>query len=292
MKIKKSFKNEDRGKLYVVPTPIGNMEDMTFRAINVLNTVNLIAAEDTRHTKKLLNHFQINTPLVSYYQHNEISRTKGLIEQLVNGENIALVSDAGMPVVSDPGHYLISEAIENQIAVIVLPGANAALCALVGSGLPTKNFLFYGFLPKKKSLLHIELEGLKNAKPTIVFYESPFRVRQTLEAMEKYFAHRNVVIAREISKLHEEYVRGTVTEIVTWLREHSLKGEICIVLEGYTGTKHGIENSWWNDYQIDEHVAYYEREKHLSHKEALKQVAVDRDIPKKEVYASIHVKNK
>lgn len=293
MQIQKSFENVKDGKLYIVPTPIGNMEDMTFRAIKTLNEVDVIAAEDTRHTKKLLNHFDISTRMISYHQHNEKGRTEELIKELMKGVNIALVSDAGMPVVSDPGYQLINSAITNDIDVIVLPGANAALCALVGSGLPTENFLFYGFLPRKKGLFQTELKNLSKIESTVIFYESPFRLKQTLEGIQRLIGDRKVVIAREITKLHEEYIRGNVMEIIDWLENNQIKGECCIVLEGFVNSKDVELDKWWQELAIDEHVEYYEKEKQLTHKESLKKVALDREITKREVYAYIHVgKNK
>src|SRR5690625_2983389 len=219
MHIQKSFKEEsNKGTLYVVPTPIGNMEDMTFRAIKTLKKVNLIAAEDTRHTQKLLNHFDIRNKLVSYHEHNKASRTDQIIQQLLTGEDIALVSDAGMPGISDPGYELICAAIIEQVQVVVLPGANAALCALVASGLSTAEFMFYGFLPKKKGQLQEELERLKHIKATLIFYESPFRLKETVQLIAETFGNRKIVVAREITKLYEEYIRGTATEVVEWLQ--------------------------------------------------------------------------
>ena len=292
MQIQKSFENSNTGKLYVVPTPIGNMEDMTFRAIKILKTVDIIAAEDTRHTKKLLNHFDVNTPMISYHQHNENTRTEELMTDILQGKNIALVSDAGMPVVSDPGYQLISFAIEKEIDVIVLPGANAALCALVGSGLSTENFLFYGFLPRKKGSFQTELKKLSKIESTVIFYESPYRLKQTLEGIKQIIGNRKVVIAREITKLHEEYIRGNVTEIINWLKSKQIKGECCIVLEGFTKYKESVVDEWWKNLSINEHVKYYEKERLLSHKESMKAVALDRGISKREVYAHIHVENK
>ena len=292
MQIQKSFENIEDGKLYIVPTPIGNLEDMTFRAIKILQTVDMIAAEDTRHTKRLLNHFDVNTPMISYHQHNENARTEELMTDILKGKSIALVSDAGMPVVSDPGYQLIRSAIKKGIDVIVLPGANAALCALVGSGLSTENFLFYGFLPRKKGLIQTELKKLSKIESTIIFYESPFRLKQTLEEIKQIIGNRNIVIAREITKLHEEYIRGNVTEIINWLKSKQIKGECCIVLEGFIKSKERVVDEWWQNLTIDEHVKYYEKEKRLTHKESMKTVALDRGISKREVYAHIHVENK
>lgn len=187
MNIQKSFKHEDHGKLYIVPTPIGHLEDMTLRAINTLKQVDMIAAEDTRQTKKLLNHFSIQTPLISFHEHNKNERGKQLLKELQGGKKIAVVSDAGMPLISDPGYELVNEASNREIDVIVLPGANAALCALVGSGLPTGHFLFYGFLPRKKKDLVTELEKLRYTDYTMIFYESPHRMKETMKVMKAVF---------------------------------------------------------------------------------------------------------
>lgn len=289
MQIQDSFKNSTntKGTLYVVPTPIGNMEDITLRAMNTLKNVSVIAAEDTRHTQKLLTHFGIRNKLISYHEYSKESRTAQIIEQLRAGGDIALVSDAGMPGISDPGYELICAAIKEQVQVVVLPGANAALCALVGSGLSTAQFMFYGFLPKKKGQLLQEIDRLKHVKATLIFYESPFRVKTTVQLLAKKLGNRRIVIAREITKLYEEYIRGTAAEIVEWLETNDIKGECCIVVDGYSGEEE--KEAWWQNLTIVEHVSYYENDKQLPHKVALKQVALDRNIPKKEVYRYIHV---
>ena len=292
MQIQMSYKESDKGTLYVVPTPIGNMEDMTFRAVNTLKKVSLIAAEDTRHTQRLLTHFDIRNKLVSYHEHNKSFRTNQVIQHLLDGDDVAIVSDAGMPAISDPGYELVSAAISVQIQVVVLPGANAALCALIGSGLKTTEFMFYGFLPKKKGQIVQELERLKYVKATLIFYESPFRVKATIQLLAEKLGDRKIVIAREITKLYEEYIRGSAAEIVEWLQMNEIKGECCIVVEGYDGDEGNGAENWWEDLSIAEHVSYYENDKMLSHKNALKQVALDRKIQKKEVYRYIHVDKK
>src|SRR5690625_3094618 len=288
MQIQTSYEMNDKGTLYVVPTPIGNLEDITFRAIATLKKVDLIAAEDTRHTQKLLNHFQIKNELVSYHEHNKRKKTIQLIKKLKNEANVAIVSDAGMPSLSDPGYDLVKAAIEQDIHVVVLPGANAALCALIGSGLPTNKFLFYGFLPRKKQEKVAELERLKSLTATLIFYESPYRVKDTLREIAKQLGNRQIVIAREITKIYEQFVRGKVKEILNWLENNELKGECCIVIEGdVRGEKE--EETWWLSLSIPEHVRHYEIRDKLPHKMAMKQVAVDRNISRRDVYQQIHV---
>ncbi|GEN31263.1 16S rRNA (cytidine1402-2'-O)-methyltransferase [Cerasibacillus quisquiliarum] len=287
MNIQKSFAQTETGTLYVVPTPIGNLEDMTFRAINTLTDVSLIAAEDTRHTKNLLRHFNINTPLISYHEHNKKAREHMLLQRLKEGDDIAIVSDAGMPAISDPGHDIIQAAIEEQISVVVLPGANAALCALVGSGLSTNQFIFYGFLPRKKKEKQAELERLQRIAMTLIFYESPFRVKETVKTIQDVFgeSHR-IVLARELTKRFEEYTRGTVREVLEWIETQQLKGEYCIIVE-----KSFLQNDqtslWWSELTIEQHVNHYINDG-LSTKDAIKHVAHDRQLPKRTVYQTFH----
>lgn len=219
MNIQNSYQPEEHAALYVVPTPIGNLEDMTFRAIRILKECKLIAAEDTRNTKKLLHYFEIHTPLISYHEHNHQEREKQLLDKIRNGESIAVVSDAGMPAISDPGSELVQAAIREGLDVIVLPGANAALVALVGSGLPAQPFTFYGFLPRKKKDKKEALEKLKNLNSTLIFYESPYRIKDTLETMEGTLGNRQASIGREISKKFEEFVRGTIQELFHGVRK-------------------------------------------------------------------------
>ncbi|WP_068675859.1 16S rRNA (cytidine(1402)-2'-O)-methyltransferase [Oceanobacillus sp. Castelsardo] len=288
MKIQKSFNDENLGTIYVVPTPIGNLEDITFRALNTLKSVSIIAAEDTRNTKKLLNYFEINVPLISYHEHNKLSREEQLLERVRKGDSIAIVSDAGMPAISDPGYELVTSAIEEELKVVVLPGANAALCALVGSGLSTNAFYFYGFLPRKKKDKEAELERLKYIQASLLFYESPHRIKETLLAMNKVLGNRQIVIARELTKRFEEFIRGSVEELMEWTDQNEQKGEFCLVVSGSDSEE--IETElWWKDLNVMEHVDYYINENHLSSKEAIKQVAIDRKMPKREVYQTYHV---
>lgn len=290
MQIQNSYLNGELGTLYVVPTPIGNLEDMTFRAINVLRKVTIIAAEDTRQTKKLLTHFEIDNTLISYHEHNRASRAKELIDRLNNGEDIAIVSDAGMPAISDPGFELVQEAIGKELNVVVLPGANAALCALVGSGLSTDEFLFYGFLPRKKQEKTTVLQRLKSNEATLIFYESPYRIKDTVQLIFAELGDRKVSVAREITKLYEQYIRGSASEVADWLSENNVKGECCVVVEGNSGDNSSEDDLWWSELPIEEHVAHYEHEEGISHKLALKQVAVDRNVSRREIYQQIHVK--
>lgn len=219
------------GALYVVSTPIGNLDDITLRAIKILGGVDLIAAEDTRKTKFLLEHLSIAKPLVSYYSYNEARRVPELVGKLKQGKSVAVVTDAGTPGISDPAFFLISAAIENNISVIAIPGASAALAALVASGLPTDRFVFEGFLPVKKGR-KTKFEELKNETRTIIMYESPFRVERTLADIVEHFGDRRVVVARELTKKFEEIVRGTSSEVLRHIKKSSLKGEFVIVVEG------------------------------------------------------------
>ncbi|WP_174615326.1 16S rRNA (cytidine(1402)-2'-O)-methyltransferase [Virgibacillus ihumii] len=289
MKVQKSFDGEKNGTVYVVPTPIGNLEDITYRALKVLKSVAVIAAEDTRNTRKLLNHFDISTRLVSYHEHNKKSREKELLEHLENGETIAIVSDAGMPSISDPGYELVQAAIDIEQPVVVLPGANAALCALVGSGLPADEFLFYGFLPRKKKEKTAELERLQSVKATLLFYESPFRLKDTIKDIREKFGNRRAVAARELTKKFEEYARGTLEELLDWSNERELKGELCLVVEGTEASGLQKDDLWWSHLSVSEHVSHYIRDENLTSKEAIKQAALDRNMAKRDVYQAYHV---
>lgn len=289
MKIQKSFDDDDKGKLYVVPTPIGNLEDITYRALNVLKSVHVIAAEDTRNTRKLLNHFEFNTPLISYHEHNKTIREDELIQKVEQGESIALVSDAGMPAISDPGYELVQAMIEADVSVVVLPGANAALSALVGSGLPSTEFMFYGFLPRKKKEKRAELERLRSIQATLLFYESPFRVKETLKVINEQLGNRQIAIARELTKRFEEYVRGSVEEVIAWAEGVELRGEFCLVVEGGMTSEVEQDDLWWSRLSLKEHVVYCIEEQGLSSKEAIKQVAKERNLPKREVYQAYHI---
>ena len=219
------------GTLYIVATPIGNLEDITLRALRVLREADLIACEDTRQTRKLLDHFGISKPLVSYHEHNELARAAELVERLEAGANIALVSDAGTPLISDPGYRLVAAAIAAGIPVVPIPGPSAALSALAGSGLATDAFRFCGFLPPKASQRRKTLEALQEERCTLIFYEAPHRILEALEDVEAVMGSRPVVVARELTKLHEEFLRGTAAEVRAQLAARpSVKGEITLLI--------------------------------------------------------------
>ncbi|WP_173918029.1 16S rRNA (cytidine(1402)-2'-O)-methyltransferase [Halobacillus sp. Marseille-Q1614] len=289
MNIQKSYtKREGQGSLYIVPTPIGNLEDMTYRAVSMLQEADAIAAEDTRNTKKLLNHFEISTPLISYHEHNKQTRGPQLLQDIKDGQMIAVVSDAGMPGISDPGADLVQEAIEEDISVIVLPGCNAALPALVGSGLPTEQFYFYGFLPRKKKDRQVILESLTSQASTLIFYESPHRLKEMLGHLYEQFGNRQVAIARELTKRYEEYVRGSLEEVLEWAKEGEVRGEFCVIVEGAQEDE-SSDQFWWSHLSTKEHVEYYIEKKQLKPKEAIKQTSVDRKMKKRDVYQVYHV---
>lgn len=271
----------ERGKLYICATPIGNLEDITIRVLNTLKDVDLIAAEDTRHTIKLLNHFEISKPLTSYHEHNKMKKGPQLIDKLKEGHKIALVSDAGMPGISDPGEDIIRLCIENDIAVEVLPGANAVITALVASGLSTDKFAFEGFLDRNKKKRRERLEILSTDDRTLIFYESPHRLIDTLIDMEKILSDRNMVIARELTKKYEEIIRGNISHIINHFKANAPKGEFVLLLEG--GSIEQRNDKSFENLSIEEHIVLY-MDKGLAKKEAIKQVAKERNIPKKEVY--------
>jgi 16S rRNA (cytidine1402-2'-O)-methyltransferase len=275
------------GILYIVPTPIGNLEDMTVRAVKILQEVDLIAAEDTRVTRKLCNYFNIDTPVSSYHEHNKIISGNKLISMLQEGKNIAIVSDAGTPGISDPGYEIVRDAVNEQIHVVSLPGCNAAITALSASGLPTDNFIFFGFLSRNKKDKRIELDSLKTAKQTIILYESPHRLKETLSLMHEIFGNRRVTLARELTKIYEEYIRGTISEAIEYLAKESIKGEFCLIIEGNT-SEEPHEEYWWEPLTVIDHVKHYQDKEQLSNKDAIKKVAMDRDIPKREVYSEYH----
>lgn len=281
--------NNQSGALYLVGTPIGNLEDMTYRAVRILKEADIIAAEDTRQTRKLLTHFEISTRLVSYHDHNKNNSGPELVRLMRDeGLVIALVSDAGLPAISDPGYELVSLATEEHIPVIPVPGANAALSALIASGLPTQQFTFIGFLPRdRKSILH-ELEKMKFKRETLLFYESPHRVNKTLAFMMEAWGGRRVCLARELTKKHEEFIRGTIQECLLYMEEHPPLGEYCIVVEPAGDAEDIGQGSevWWGSLTLEAHVAHYV-EQSMNKKEAIKQVAIDRGLPKREVYNEI-----
>ena len=286
----KSFEVQSTGTLYLVPTPIGNLEDMTFRAIRILNEVDLIASEDTRNTQKLLNHFEIKTSQISFHEHNSQERIGQLIERLENGSDIAQVSDAGMPSISDPGHDLVVACIESGISVVPLPGANAALTALIASGLSPQPFYFYGFLPRKKKDQIEALEELNQRPETFILYESPHRLKEVLKNMGTVLGDtRKVVLCRELTKRYEEFIRGTLSEVLEWAQTSEIRGEFCLIVEGNSeGSLFPEEDTSWNTLTIQEHVQLMMEEHNLRSKEAIKEVAKVRELKKQEVYAAYH----
>lgn len=269
---------EENGILYIVATPIGNLEDITLRAIRVLKEVDLIAAEDTRHTLKLLNHFEISKPLISYHRHNEEVKTEILIKKLKEGQNIALVSDAGTPGICDPGEEVIKKCIEEQIKVIPIPGASAMINALICSGISTKRFYFLGFLPLNKKLRENELKKIKENTDTTIIYEAPHKLKTTLKDLKEIIESRRIVLARELTKVHEEFLRGNIEEIIE--KSENLKGEMIIVIEGKTIEK---EESDLNKLTLEEHYKYYENQG-IDKKEIIKKIAKDRNVNKNEIY--------
>ena len=266
------------GKLYLVATPIGNLEDITLRAIRVLKEVDLIAAEDTRNSLKLLNHFEIKKPLISYHRHNEDIRVDNLIEKLKQGENIAVISDAGTPGISDPGEVIAKEAINNGIEVIPIPGACAAINALIASGLDTTEFTFFGFLPLNKKLRKEKLNELKSETKTSIIYEAPHKLKNTLQDLKDILENRKVVLAREITKIHEEFIRGNIDDIIS--KSENLKGEMIILIEG---AKKQEEQCSLNNLSLEEHYEYYQKQG-LDKKEIIKNIAKDRGVNKNEIY--------
>jgi 16S rRNA (cytidine1402-2'-O)-methyltransferase len=286
----KSFQNTNNGGiLYLVPTPIGNLEDMTFRGIRILKEVHIIAAEDTRQTKKLCNHFEIETPVMSYHEHNKQISGDKIITLLKEGKDVAIVSDAGMPTISDPGYELVVQALEERYHVVPLPGANAALTALIASGLPTDHFYYFGFLNRQKKDKRKQLESLKNRQETLIFYESPHRLKETLQIMVEILGNRKITLSRELTKKFEEFIRGSIEEAIEWATDENVRGEFCLLVEGAKESEIEEETNWWDTLTINEHVDYYVSEKSLSSKEAIKQVAVDRGLPKRDVYQQYHV---
>lgn len=270
--------------LYLVPTPIGNFSDMTPRAISVLKSVDLILCEDTRNTKVLCSHFDIQTPFQAYHIFNENSKCEEILNLLREGKKIALVSDAGLPCISDPGYLITNEALKAGFEVSALPGASAGITALIASGLPTERFYFYGFLDHKKSQKIKELTKLRDMDVTVILYESPHRIQETLEIMYDIYKDRNIVIARELTKKYEEYIRGNIKDIIKM--DLNLKGEIVIIIDG---TKVTATVSSLIEKTIKEHFNYYLDLGYLE-KDAMKMVAKDRNLSKSAIYSEIKIR--
>lgn len=282
MNRQKSFENQ-KPTLFVVATPIGNLNEMTYRAIQVLKDVDYIAAEDTRNTVKLLNHFDISTKLVSHHEHNLLTAIPKIVHDLKNGLNIALVSDAGYPAISDPGYELVKEVIKEGMNVVPISGANACLDALVVSGIAPQPFLFYGFLDRNDKNKKKELEKLKKYQETIVFYEAPHRIKKTLKLMYDILGNRSIALCRELTKKHEEINRGTIEEILSVIDD--MKGEMVIVVEG--SHEEFQDQPLVFEQSIVEHVEEYIG-KGMSTKDAIKEVAKERKLSKNIVYNEYH----
>jgi 16S rRNA (cytidine1402-2'-O)-methyltransferase len=268
--------------LYVVATPIGNLEDITLRALRVLRQADLIACEDTRHTQKLLNHFEIQTPTQSYHQHNEASRAQELVERIAAGGRIALVSDAGMPGISDPGERVIRAVLERGRKVIVIPGPSALVSALVASGLPTGSFRFVGFLPARSGERRSALESLRNETDTLVLYEAPHRAAEMLADVEKIFgADRRIAIARELTKVHEEFLRGAVKDVAAEMKKRdAIRGEMTIIIAG----RQADAATQLHSHGVVERMRELMTSESLDEKAALKQVAREFGLSKSEAY--------
>jgi 16S rRNA (cytidine1402-2'-O)-methyltransferase len=272
--------------LYLVGTPIGNLEDITLRAIRILKEVDVIACEDTRQTQKLLNHYGISTRSVSYHEHNEMTRAAELVKDLQEGASVALVTDAGMPGISDPGYRLISLAIRHQVKVVPIPGPSAFLAALVSSGLPTDSFRFSGFLPAKRGERRAVLEAIKTSPRTQVFYETPHRVVEALsDLVEVLGKDRYVVVAREVTKLHEEFLRGRVGEVLETLKaRETVKGEITLLIGKAEEAIHGAMDASSTRLSVRQRVEQIMTGEKVDEKAALKKVAKERGISKSEAY--------
>ena len=271
------------GRLYLVGSPIGNLDDITLRAIQTLQEVDLIACEDTRRTQKLLRHFRINTPTISYHEHNELTRAPELILEMEGGAGIALVADAGMPVISDPGYRLVKLAIRHGLPVVPIPGASAFVAALSASGLPMDRFRFLGFLPSKKTQRRKAIEELKPTRKTQVFYEAPQRLLETLADIEKLLGDRPVVMAREVTKIHEEFVRGSAAEVLAHLKKKRVKGEITVVL-GPADHVEALPSATTPERSIQKEIERVMAERKLDERAALKIVARARGLSRSEAY--------
>lgn len=284
MKVQKSFKGQTSfGTLYLVPTPIGNLQDMTFRAIQTLKEVDVIAAEDTRNTGLLLKHFEIETRQTSFHEHNAHEKISVLIDWLKSGQSIAQVSDAGLPSISDPGHDLVKVAIEENIPVVALPGASAGITALIASGLAPQPHIFYGFLPRKAGQQKDFFQEKRAYPETQIFYESPYRVADTLENMLSVYGDRQVTIVRELTKLYEEYQRGSITEVLDYLKENPLKGECLIIVAGVGEEELPSADEVDLKAEVEKEVAAGRKPN-----QAIKEVAKRYQLKKQEVYDLYH----
>lgn len=286
----KSFENHSIGVLYLVPTPIGNLQDMTYRAVEVLKQVQLILAEDTRQTIKLLNYFEIDTKMKSYHEHSKEHEIQMIADLLQQGDSIALVSDAGMPLINDPGHPLVAYLIEHDFPVVALPGANAALTALIASGLRTDRFTYYGFFPREAKYQKELINTLLTRQETAIFYESPYRLKKMVSRLEQLLDKTTkIVIARELTKRYETYIRGTLSEVRQWLEKRDIKGECVVILE-MTETSMPQKNQWDLSLPLDEQVKQYQQIYAISTNQAIKEVAKMNGLKRQEVYRLYHEK--
>ena len=283
MQIQRSFKGDrGTGTLFLVPTPIGNRDDMSYRMIQTLKEVDLIAAEDTRNTGLLLKHFEIRTPQVSFHEHNAMEKIPDLLAHLESGKNVAQVSDAGLPSISDPGHDLVKAAIEREIPVVAVPGPSAGITGLIASGLAPQPHIFYGFLPRKEGQQKAFFQEKRDYPETQIFYESPHRVRATLQNMLAVYGDRPVVLVRELTKIYEEYTRGTIAELVAYLEENPLKGECLLIVEGASEQEANLEEVDLIQ-EIDLLV-----QSGMKKNQAIKQVAKQFGLQKSDLYARYH----
>jgi len=279
--------NAREGCLFLVATPIGNLEDITLRALRILKEADQIACEDTRHTQKLLNHYNIAKPLVSYHEHNEMTRAPELVLSMEQGQQIALVSDAGMPLVSDPGYRLVTLALRHHVSVIPVPGPSALLAALSASGLPNDEFLFAGFLPARGGERRRALERLRIEDRTIIFYEAPHRIDETLADAREILGDRPACLAREVTKLHEEFRRGTLSELIASLADKPVRGEITLLIGAVPAEQRAAERN--SSQSLAERVDELIRQAKLDRKEALKLAAKERGLSRRAAYSELHL---
>ena len=275
------------GCLYLVATPIGNLSDISERAIKVLSEVDFIAAEDTRNSLRLLTHFGISKPMISYFEHNKRERGQTIVQRLAQGESCALITDAGTPAISDPGEDLVRMCADNNITVISVPGACAAICALTLSGLATARFCFEGFLPTAKAERRARLESLKNEERTMIFHEAPHKLKATLSDLSVTFGeNRKIALCRELTKLNEQTVRTTIGEAINYYEENQPRGEYVLVVSGSEATEN---NCFWQEMTVEEHLEYY-TSNGIDLRDAIKNVAHDRGVPKNDIYKKVHQK--
>ncbi len=268
------------GILYLVATPIGNLDDITLRAINTLKEVDFIAAEDTRHSLKLLNHLNISKPLISYHRHNENIKSDLLIDKLLDNKNIALITDAGTPIISDPGEEIVKIALEKNIKVVPIPGACALITALISSGLNASSFSFLGFLPLNKKNRKQKLEEIQNSKNTVILYEAPHKLISTLQDLNKILENRKIVLAKELTKIHESFISGTANELLPKIENP--KGEFVMVIEGNNNSENDYLD-FINSLSLEEHYQFYSSQG-FSKNDIIKKIAKDKNVSKNEIY--------